>query len=441
MKSLVTFFVVAITVIFLMALTMNLVSAESVVKVKLNPEKDEVEHDQEQHNVVLNHSEPRAIPVERAYNELGYDDGWELSGHAWTCAGSGYAVRFTPPSYPIELLTARINFWPNWPNINHETFAIYVFAGDGRDRQPGTYLGGPVYHTATNWYWNDVDISGLHITIESGDFYILYLQLSGYPDCEALSFDRGQPYYGRSWVYSGGGWSTSLQAYNYMIRCVVETQENDIAVYSGGLWFVDTNGDHIADDVFGYGFAGATPLVGDINKDGTDDIAVYSGGLWFVDTNGDHIADDVFGYGFAGATPLVGDINKDGTDDIAVYSGGLWFVDTNGDHIADDVFGYGFAGATPLVGDINQDGTDDIAVFSAPLWFVDTNGGHIADEVFGYGFAGAIPLVGDINQDGTDDIAVFSAPLWFVDTNGDHIADDVFGYGFAGATPLVGDIG
>ena len=71
-----------------------------------------------------------------------------------------------------------------------------------------------------------------------------------------------------------------------------------------------------------------------------------------MDTNGDHLADDVFGYGFAGATPLVGDINQDGTDDIAVFSAPLWFVDTNGDHIADDVFGYGFAGATPIVGNI-----------------------------------------------------------------------------------------
>jgi hypothetical protein len=30
--------------------------------------------------------------------------------------------------------------------------------------------------------------------------------------------------------------------------------------------------------------------------------------MWFVDTNGDHLADDVFGYSFAGAIPLVGDI-------------------------------------------------------------------------------------------------------------------------------------
>jgi hypothetical protein len=73
----------------------------------------------------------------------------------------------------------------------------------------------------------------------------------------------------------------------------VDTQENDIAVYSDGLRFVDVKGDQVADDVFGYGFAGATPLVGDFNKDGTDDIVLFCDGLWFVDVNGDHLADDV----------------------------------------------------------------------------------------------------------------------------------------------------
>lgn len=83
----------AITVTLLMALTMNLVSAESDAKVRVNPYgQQKVNLEQEQHKVELNFTEPRAFQVERAYNELGYDDGWELGGYAWTCAGSGYAV-------------------------------------------------------------------------------------------------------------------------------------------------------------------------------------------------------------------------------------------------------------------------------------------------------------------------------------------------------------
>jgi hypothetical protein len=172
-----------------------------------------------------------------------------------------------------------------------------------------------------------------------------------------------------------------------------------------------------------------------------EDYGIFSAPLWFVDKNGDQLADEVFGYGFAGATPLVGDFNQDGSDDIAVVDLPIWFVDTNGDHIADETFGYGFAGGTPLVGDFNQDGKDDIAVVDLPIWFVDTDRDQVADIVFGYGFAGATPMVGDFNHDGSDDIAVVDLPIWFVDTDRDQVADDVFGYGFAGATPIVGDIG
>jgi hypothetical protein len=168
---------------------------------------------------------------------------------------------------------------------------------------------------------------------------------------------------------------------------------------------------------------------------------IFSAPLWFVDSTGDHIADDTFGYGFPGATPLVGDFNQDGKDDIAVVNLPIWFVDTNGDQIADETFGFGFPGGTPLVGDFNQDGKDDIAVVSLPTWFVDTNGDQIADETFGFGFPGGTPLVGDFDLNGRDDIAVVYLPWWFVDINMDRVAEYSYTYGFAGGTPLIGNIG
>ena len=142
---------------------------------------------------------------------------------------------------------------------------------------------------------------------------------------------------------------------------------DDIAVvnvYAGHyLWSVDTTGDHVVDMIFWYGFEGSTPLVGDIDQDGTDDIAVvnaYAGNYrWFVDTNGatgGHVADLEFWYGFEGSTPLVGDIDWDGTDDIAVvnaYAGNYrWFVDTKFDKTADQEYWFGFDGSIPLAGEI-----------------------------------------------------------------------------------------
>lgn len=177
-----------------------------------------------------------------------------------------------------------------------------MYADEGRDRQPDTYLGGPVYHTAPNWYWNDVDISGLHITIESGDFYILYLQLSCYPDCEALSVDRGQPYYGRSWEYSGGSWSTSQLAYNYMIRCVVKTQENDLGVFRNGQWILS------AGYRFNFGNPTDIPVTGDWNGDGESTIGVYRNGQGILrDSNSAGSASYRFNYGNPTDKPVTGD--------------------------------------------------------------------------------------------------------------------------------------
>lgn len=47
-------------------------------------------------------------------------------------------------------------------------------------------------------------------------------------------------------------------------KCRVPAMGEDYGVFNGGLWFVDTTGDHVADQVFWIGFEGTTPLVGNI---------------------------------------------------------------------------------------------------------------------------------------------------------------------------------
>jgi hypothetical protein len=344
-------------------------------------------------------SEPIAFRTQLAPNEIAYDDGVADQGWAWGSAGGERAVRFTPLSYPVDLKTARVNIWPNWPDSDHEEFGVVVYDDDGTSGAPGTQLG-QVYTTATDWGWHDVDISGLGITITSGDFYIAYLQLTGSPNCEALSADTTSPD-GRSWKRgsSGSSWY-DLSALDWMIRAIVETgggsELDDYGVFRNGMWFVDTDGDHITNMCFLYGAAGDRPVVGDVNRDGHDDTAVFRNGVWYVDTTGNHYTNMCFVYGAAGDRPVVGDVNRDGHDDTAVFRNGVWYVDTTGNHYTNMCFVYGAAGDRPVVGDFNQDGFDDTAVFRNGVWYVDTTGNHITNMCFVYGTAGDIPVVGDI---------------------------------------------
>ena len=211
-------FAIAIAVMLLMTMIMVLASTEpNAEKVKLTP------------------SESMTFSVRAIPNELIYDDG--EADTAWAWDDNKFAVRFTPPSYPVDLDTARICLRPDWPDGDHEEFAIEVYDDDGPGGAPGTLLGGPVYYTATNWGWNDIDISGLSITIASGDFYIAYHQLTDYPDCEGLCSDEDAPIYERSWD-SVGGW-TLCPDENYMIRCVV-----DLPAGAGWTFMVYLDGDN-----------------------------------------------------------------------------------------------------------------------------------------------------------------------------------------------------
>jgi hypothetical protein len=343
---------------------------------------DQVEYSQvgNESELVSRPSKPIAFRTQLAPNEIAYDDGVADQGWAWTNAGGERAVRFTPPSYPVDLKTARINIWPNWPDSDHEEFGVVVYDDDGTSGAPGTQLG-QVYTTATDWGWHDVDINGLGITITSGDFYIVYHQLTGSPNCEALSADTTSPD-GRSWkrASSGSSWDDlSADPLDWMIRAIVDTggagELDDYGVFRNGRWFIDTTGNQKTNICFWYGTTGDKPVVGDFNDDGSDDYGVFRNGRWFIDTTGNQKTNLCFWYGTTEDKPVVGDFNGDTKDDYGVFRNGRWFIDTTGNQKTNLCFWYGTTGDKPVVGDFNGDGKDDYGVFRNGRWFIDTTEG------------------------------------------------------------------
>lgn len=240
-----------------------------------------------------------------------------------------------------------------------------------------------------------------------------------------------------------------------------------------------------------FGMLTGTPLAGDFNGDGTDEIAVFSGGYWLIDLNGNGRWDEedlLAKLGDAEDRPVVGDWDGDGKDDIGIF-GPMWEKDqdaiehepglpnpanspftrpknvppadvdaTNGARlmkltsygtqradVVDHVFGIEDGGITPVTGDWNGNGIRSIGRFEDGNWDIDTNGdGRFdeQDEVFQFGRTGDIPLVGDFNGDGIEEIAVYRSGRWLIDTNGNReldATDKTFDLGGASDRPIVGD--
>jgi len=63
-------------------------------------------------------------------------------------------------------------------------------------------------------------------------------------------------------------------------------------------------------------------VVGDFNGDGIDQMGVFRGGEWIIDTNGNYeidAHDAVFALGSDGDVPMAADFDGDGVDEVVVY--------------------------------------------------------------------------------------------------------------------------
>jgi len=208
-------------------------------------------------------------------------------------------------------------------------------------------------------------------------------------------------------------------------------------------FYIDYNGDGVADRVMNYGAPSFIGLVGDFDGDTITDLAVYDNGTWYIDYFNDGIADRqlIFGGPASLDTPIVGDFNGDGKTDIGVYrNDGTWYLDFNLDGIPDRVSSFGgLPGDIPVVGDFNGDGNLDRAIYRQGRWFVDFDWNGTADAIYIFGGgANDIPIAADFNHDGIDDLVIYRDGVWYIDFNHDSLADQVHHYGGPGMRPLVG---
>ena len=158
-----------------------------------------------------------------AIDQLGYGDGQVDTYLGWGGSGGGLAVRMTPQSYPYYPAIVRLFPSP----YGDSTITVKVWDDDGTRGTPGRVLGSmDVDVTATN-DWFDVDISSLDLKINSGSFYVGWVEGS---TTYYNGVDNDPPYYGRSWVYSpsSGVWY-ALEDYGILANVMIQVRECSVA--------------------------------------------------------------------------------------------------------------------------------------------------------------------------------------------------------------------
>jgi protocatechuate 3,4-dioxygenase beta subunit len=218
----------------------------------------------------------------------------------------------------------------------------------------------------------------------------------------------------------------------------------------------------------------AVALVGDFNGDGKDETAIYVGGRWFIDLNGNGVWDEGDLWVQLGTEmdqPVVGDWDGDGKADVGIF-GRHWerdaqrirldaglpdpanrtrqFIESQKQRglismrlrgqdrprllrrgsegelradAVDHVFQFGEDVDTPVSGDWNGDGIDQIGTFRGGQWVLDVEGDgreKLGEVNFRFGQPGDEPVVGDFNGDGIDEVAVLRGNVWIIDSDGDR---------------------
>lgn len=255
-------------------------------------------------------------------------------------------------------------------------------------------------------------------------------------------------------------WSIEVTRASYECCGGAPVVDDTIGVYvpaSGTFFLRNANSGGPADVVASYGPAGATPLTGDWDGNGTDTLGIYvpsSGAFFLKNSNAPGGADVVFAYGPPSSTliPVVGDWDGNGSVTAGLYApstGAFFLKNSNAGGAADIVFSFGAGGVglVPVIGDWNGDGTDTIGVYDpvTGAFFVrNSNSSGAADTVFSFGAGGVgyMPIAGDWNNDGSDGVGLYSpstGAFFLKNTLGNGAADFSFFFGAGSQLPVAGD--
>ncbi|MBU1700911.1 MAG: hypothetical protein KJ970_13745 [Candidatus Eisenbacteria bacterium] len=156
--------------------------------------------------------------------EIGYDEG--IAGaFAFQTLGSANAVRFTPLTYPMKILSTKM--FLEVYEASCDSQSVWILDDDGEEGQPGTTLYGPtplMVPAATGRMWIEFSLPDTsNIVISAGDFYVAYVQ-HGVPfECTSLGLDTNTDEPARQWQYVDGEWGISYPISDFMIRAIVRT--------------------------------------------------------------------------------------------------------------------------------------------------------------------------------------------------------------------------
>ncbi|MFO7650416.1 MAG: hypothetical protein R6X13_03610 [bacterium] len=153
--------------------------------------------------------------------ELGYDQ--NLADFAeWPVGHFGWGVKLTPDTFPVYLESARV-YLAMPPDANHCRYQLAVFGDDAG--QPGEmWFKTPVLTgTPSDTGWQSVFLadSGEKMMVDSGSFYLFYLQVGEPPECPSIGRDAARDTLAEYWQYRAGTFRRDSIGGDYKLRAYI----------------------------------------------------------------------------------------------------------------------------------------------------------------------------------------------------------------------------